>query len=80
MDRFKGNLTETPSRFRLASGSLPARFRLASGSLLLLHRCCMEAPVRWTCWRDFQRREPVLCEQHLPGAVGVCDAAIEARR
>ena len=37
-----------------------------------------------TCTMDmlegFQRREPVLCEQHLPGAVGVCDAAIEARR
>ena len=34
MDRFKGNLTETPSRFRLASGSLPARFRLAAAVAL----------------------------------------------
>ena len=31
MDRFKGYLTETPSRFRLASGSLPARCCCCTG-------------------------------------------------
>jgi hypothetical protein len=61
MDRFKGYLTETPSRFRLASGSLPARFRLAAAVaqvLLLLLLLCVDHEVAFAAVSSSESAPP----------------------